>query len=348
MLLRQLFDPDTSSYSYLLADPQTREAILIDPVRTQADRDIQLISELGLRLLATVETHVHADHITGAWRLKMALSSRIIYPAAAGVEGADRLVGEGEVIRFGRFAVEVRATPGHTAGCTTYITTDRAAAFTGDALLIRGAGRTDFQEGDAATLYRSVHDQILSLPEDTAIYPAHDYKGHTVSSVGEELAHNPRLGEGKSESDFVQIMDNLNLSYPRHIDKALPANQKLGRLAGDSDAVVEAAGPLLAVPRSPSGVRHVRPAWVAEHGDAVRLVDVRQPHELVGELPKLPSAEAVPLAALEGVARTWDTCEPVVLICRSSGRSDRAALLLESMGFSQVASMVGGMLAWRS
>jgi sulfur dioxygenase len=183
MLFRQLFDPTTSTYTYLLADADSKEAILIDPVREQVDRDSEVLQGLGLRLVATLETHVHADHVTGGWALKRRWGSDIIVPAGTGVANADRTVDEGDEVHFGRFALVVRRTPGHTDGCTTYVTHDLKRAFTGDALLIRGSGRTDFQQGDARQLYRSVWDQILSLPDETELYPGHDYKGRTVTTV---------------------------------------------------------------------------------------------------------------------------------------------------------------------
>lgn len=346
MLFRQLFDPNTSTYTYLLADPGTREAVLIDPVREQVERDVAQIQDLGLRLVATLETHVHADHVTGAWLLKQRFGSDIVYPASAGVAGADRVVAEGDTVRFGRYALEVRLTPGHTDGCATYVLPDENKAFTGDALLIRGSGRTDFQQGDARKLYRSVHDQILSLADDTELYPGHDYKGRTVTTVREERQLNPRLGQGKTEDEFVQIMSELELPYPRFIDRALPANQNLGREAGD-EAVAVVVDPWERVPRSPSGVRHVTPHWVAKNCGQFRLVDVRQPEEFNDVLGHIGRAELVPLGTLDLVAGEWSHDEPLVLVCRSSGRSDRAAQALERAGFKRVASMVGGMIAWR-
>ena len=347
MLFRQLFDPDTSTYTYLLADAETRQAILIDPVKEQVDRDVQVIEELGLKLVATVETHVHADHVTGAWALKQRTGSDIVYPASSGADGADRYLDEGDRLAFGHHEIIARRTPGHTGGCTTYVTQDLKMAFTGDALLIRGAGRTDFQQGDARTLYRSVWDQILSLPDDTRLYPGHDYKGRTVSTVAEEVRHNPRLGFRKTEDDFVDIMENLNLSYPRHIDRALPANLALGRERGDPEGAPE-QDLFEALQRSAGGVRHVTPDWVKSHAGAFRVIDVRQPDEYTGPLGHLSDAELVPLATLADAARTWDKDGPLVMICRSSGRSDRAARALETAGFTRVASMVGGMQAWNN
>src|SRR5438477_13053038 len=229
MICRQLFDPQSSTYTYLLADPATREALLIDPVFEQARRDIALVEELGMKLAWTLETHVHADHVTGAWLLKQRLGSRIAVSKASGAEGADRYLAAGETIAIGKRTLEARATPGHTSGCTTYVLDDRSMAFTGDALLIRGCGRTDFQEGDAGTLFRSVRAQIFSLPEGCTLYPGHDYRGLTATSVGEEKLYNPRLAEGILEQDFVGYMKHLGLPHPKQMEVAVPANLKCGQ-----------------------------------------------------------------------------------------------------------------------
>ncbi|HEX3945765.1 MAG TPA: MBL fold metallo-hydrolase [Rhizomicrobium sp.] len=232
MIFRQLFDPASSTYAYLLSDGG--EAVLIDPVLEQAERDAMLISDLGLQLLWTLETHVHADHITGAWTLKEKLGSRIALSAAANAAGADRLLHDGDRVQFGERVLEARATPGHTASCLTYVLDDHGMAFTGDCVLIRGCGRTDFQEGNSSQLYRSVHEKIFSLPNACLLYPGHDYRGFTVTSVAEEKAHNPRLGLAKSEQDFAECMANLKLAYPKKIDVAVPANLHCGqRLAAE-------------------------------------------------------------------------------------------------------------------
>ena len=186
MIFRQLFDTETSTFSYLLADEGSRKAVLIDCVFEQHLRDLALVRELELDLLFTLETHVHADHVTGGWLMKQALGSRIALSADAGAEGLDCPLRDGDVVEFGATTLEVRATPGHTDGCLSYLLADHSVVFTGDSLMIRGAGRTDFQQGSAVTLYRSVHDQLYSLPDACLIYPGHDYSGRTVTGVAEE------------------------------------------------------------------------------------------------------------------------------------------------------------------
>ena len=185
VLFRQLFDLASSTYTYLLADEATREAVLIDPVFEQFTRDRALVRELGLSVRYTLETHVHADHVTAAWRFRDALGSRIVLSARSGAEGADVYAADGDTVTVGAVTLAARATPGHTDGCTTWVTADERAAFTGDALLIRGAGRTDFQQGDPRTLYRSIRTRIFTLPDACLLYPAHDYEGRTGTTVGE-------------------------------------------------------------------------------------------------------------------------------------------------------------------
>lgn len=227
MIFRQLFEPVSSTYTYLLADPHSREALLIDPVLEEVETYVTLLAELGLRLVYTLETHVHADHVTAGSALRDRLGSRTVVHADSGAECADVQVRHGSHVQVGAVTLEVREVPGHTNGCVAYVGADRV--FTGDALLIGGCGRTDFQQGDSGRLYDNVHGQILSLPPDTLIYPGHDYKGRTVSTVKEERAINARLGGGKTREEFIAIMADLKLAYPKQIDRAVPANQACGR-----------------------------------------------------------------------------------------------------------------------
>ncbi|KAK7062999.1 Ethylmalonic encephalopathy 1 [Halocaridina rubra] len=226
MIFRQLFDRESCTYTYLLADEASKDAVLIDPVIELAKRDAQLVEELGLKLKYVMNTHVHADHITGSGLLKKLVPGSQSLISVASKAMADVKVNPGEKVTFGCHELEVRSTPGHTNGCITYVCHEQRTAFTGDALLIRGCGRTDFQEGSSEKLYDSVHSEILSLPDDYILYPAHDYKGQTATTVREEKQYNPRLTKTKDE--FVDIMANLGLAYPKKIDVSLPANLVCG------------------------------------------------------------------------------------------------------------------------
>ena len=344
MIFRQLFDPQSSSYTYLLADPATREAVLIDPVFEQARRDAALVDELGLRLAWTLETHVHADHVTGAWILREKLGSRIALSERSGAEGADKYLGSAERIAFGKRSLEARSTPGHTDGCTTYVLDDHSMAFTGDALLIRGCGRTDFQGGDARTLYRSVREQIFSLPDACLLYPGHDYRGLTVTSVGEEKLFNPRLAESIGEGDFVGYMTHLGLPHPKQMDVAVPANKKCGQPAKVSHSEPDWA-PLT---YTFAGILEVQPHWLEEHLREVQIVDVREPDEFNGPLGHIPGAVLIPLGNLSGKTGTIEKGKPTVMVCRSGARSAQATVLLGKAGFDKVANLSGGMLRWRA
>jgi len=346
MIFRQLFDPQSSTYSYLLADAATREAVLIDPVFEQARRDAALIRELDLRLVSTLETHVHADHVTGAWLLKQQLRSGIALSAASGAEGADRLLEHGERLSFGVHNLEVRATPGHTDGCVTYVLDNQSMAFTGDAVLIRGCGRTDFQQGDARRLFRAVKEQVFTLPEDCVLYPAHDYRGLTASSVGEERRYNPRLGGGVLEEDFVGYMRHLGLPHPKQIDVAVPANLRCGQPA---DNVLPPDAPGWApLTYTFAGIWEVHPEWLEENLDRVQVVDVREPVEFSGALGHLRGAQLMPLGELEARADALDRTRPIVVVCRSGARSAQATVLLHKAGFERLANLSGGMLRWRA
>lgn len=344
MLFRQLFDPETSTYTYLLADETTRDAVLIDPVLEQIERDLGLLQDLGLTLRYALDTHVHADHVTALGSLRERLGAKTVVAERAGVGCADVLAKDGDTITFGSCGLQVLETPGHTGGCVSYVTTDRAMVFTGDALLIRGCGRTDFQSGDAQQLYRSVHDKLFSLPGHTAVYPGHDYKGRTSSTIDEERRLNPRLGGGKPLAEFTKIMSELALAYPKNMDVAVPRNTHCGMAVVTGEPVPDKRWAPVEI--SATGIPEVATEWVAAHGREVRLIDVREPDELRGELGHIADIELMPLGTLPGPLEAAPRDRPIVFVCRSGGRSGKAALLAGTLGFTQVASMRGGMLAW--
>lgn len=226
LIFRQLQDPESHTYTYILGDVDAKEAVLIDSVSEQTERDLQLLQELGLRLKLILETHVHADHITGAWKLRQQTGASIAMSKQSCIDMADQLLDDGETIYIGAVPVKTIATPGHTKSCMSFLFDHKV--LTGDTLLIRATGRCDFQEGSAEQLYDSITNKLFTLPDSTLVYPAHDYRGFTCSSIGEEKRFNQRIGGGKSKEEFVAIMNSLNLAYPKKMDIAVPANLRCG------------------------------------------------------------------------------------------------------------------------
>lgn len=222
----QLFEVESSTYTYILVDRATRHGVIIDPVRETNERDLKLLGELNASLIYILETHVHADHITASGLLRERTGAKIAQSLEARIEGVDLQLKDGDFLSFGDSKIKVISTPGHTNTCLSFHIGERV--FTGDALLIRGCGRTDFQQGSAETLFHSVREKLFQLPDDTIIYPGHDYKGMTSSTIGLEKKYNPRLNLTVNKEEFQKIMGELNLSYPKKIKEALPANQKLG------------------------------------------------------------------------------------------------------------------------
>jgi glyoxylase-like metal-dependent hydrolase (beta-lactamase superfamily II)/rhodanese-related sulfurtransferase len=347
LIFRQLFDPQSSTYTYLLGDSDSRAAVLIDTVFEQVRRDSALVGELGLKLLATLETHVHADHVTGASLLKQRTGCKIMVSKAGGAIGADRYLVQDDVIAFGGRRLLVRATPGHTGGCLTYVLDDSSMAFTGDCLLIRGSGRTDFQEGNPAEMYRSVREQIFALPPDCLLYPAHDYRGLTVTSVAEERRYNPRLGGDIAVGDFTGYMKNLRLAHPKLLDIAVPANLRCGQPEGDAGD--PSADPKWAHLRySFAGVWEIDPHGLEELHGPVQILDVREQEEFTGPLGHIEGAVLIPLGELAGRVDELQRDNPVVAVCRAGSRSAQATAILQQAGFAEVANLNGGMLRWRA
>ncbi len=235
MLFRQLFEPDSSTFSYLVSCPDTGETAIIDPVLDTADRDVSILQSLGLKLTYTIDTHIHADHLSGAKRLKALTGSKICYPAVDELPCADVGLQEGQPFKVGHIEIYPLFTPGHTDHHHAYLinTPVHSMLFSGDALLIDGVGRTDFQSGDAETLYKSIQQKFFTLPDDTLVYPCHDYEGRRISTIAQEKTRNEHIGGGKTLDEFKQIMDNLNLPYPRKIDFAVPGNELCGECPKD-------------------------------------------------------------------------------------------------------------------
>lgn len=345
MIFRQLYDETSSTYTYLLADEASREALLIDPVFEQFQRDLALLRELGLTLKLVVDTHAHADHITSAWLLKQKTGCTIALSAAAGAENVDLPLHDGQTFGVKGVQLEARATPGHTDGCMSFVLVDKSMVFTGDALLIRGCGRSDFQQGNAARLFQSITGRLFTLPDDCAVYPAHDYHGRTRSSINEEKRHNARVGGGANEQDFVLYMNAMQLPHPKKIDEAVPNNMRSGKPeSGKLPEEPEWADLRISF----AGVPEVEPAWVAQNQPSVTILDVREADEIDDVMAGLDNAIAIPLPELRERIGEVPTDKPVVTLCRSGKRSALAINILKEAGYQRVANIHGGILRWRS
>lgn len=377
MIFKQLFDNETWTYTYLIGDPVTKEAVMIDPVNTHIDDYVSLLSELGLTLKYSLETHVHADHITAGGLLRQKLGAETGVSALCGAEVADIQIKDGDVFHFGQGEqIKVIATPGHTKGSISFLWRDRV--FTGDSLFIGGCGRTDFQGGDAGVQYDSIQ-KLFALPDDTIVYPGHDYQQKWISNIKQEKTTNPRLA-GKSREQFIEIMDNLNLPKPKLIDEAVPANRFCGleenqrqdaivqrevarekeAAKADGQPVVDCGG---AVPKTGSMTAQDMVAaakqqitevnvdkakqLLAEGG--ITLLDVREESEYAaGHIDK---AILLPRGVLEfkigTVAELADKAKPVMIYCRTGGRASMAAVTMKTLGYSNVVSIAGGFEAWQ-
>lgn len=347
MIFRQLIDSATGTLTYLVGDERSRRAVLIDCVFEQHLRDLALIRELELEPVATLETHIHADHVTGAWLMREATGSKIGVAKAADAEAADLLLEHGDSIELGERALYVRATPGHTDSCLTFVLFDESMAFPGDALLIRGCGRTDFQQGNPHTLFKSVREQIFTLPHQCMLYPGHDYSGRCVTTVEEERKFNPRLGDRVREEDFVGYMNNLGLPHPGRMEEAVPANLQCGKPDEASMRTSRADwGPVI---RTFAGIWQVEAEWVYKNLDDLVLIDVREQEEVdASSMGRLPGSKVIPLSQLRDRVAEVGNDRPVIFVCPAGARSAIAATIFEKEGYEKVANLHGGILGWRS
>lgn len=335
LIFHQLFEKETSSYTYLLGDAETKEAILIDPVVEMVERDLQLIKDLDLKLKYILDTHVHADHITASGELRNRTGAKTGLSSAYDMACPDLHIEDGQEIKFGPFIIKAIHTPGHTSGCLSYQLGDKV--FTGDALLIRGCGRTDFQEGSSEKLFHSVREKLFLLPETTIVYPAHDYKGFMKTSIGVEKRLNPRLNTNISKEKFIDIMENLKLAYPKKIQEAVPANLQCG-LPLKSEILNSGF-----VDGSPT----VTPEDVFTKLGHIKIIDVRGADEFNNELGHIPNAELSTLGPqLDEKLNHMDKTKEIVFVCRSGKRSGEATRLALNKGFEKVYSLQGGMLRW--
>ena len=338
MIFRQLFEPVSCTYTYLLASRRGGEALIVDPVLERVDRYLKLVEELDLKLVKAVDTHVHADHITGLGALRDRTRCVTVMSETSAVDVVSMRVADGDRVTIEGLALDVIATPGHTDDSISLLAGDRV--FTGDTLLIRGTGRTDFQNGDPAMQYHSLFERLLTLPDETLVYPAHDYKGDTVSTIGEVRRHNPRL-QVSSVDEYVAIMNNLDLPNPKMMDVAVPANLKVGLRQADVAArgwAVEAA----ALSADAAG------------REGLVLVDLRESEErrrhgvIAGSL-HVPyddlAAGLAPGGLLHELART--STRPMCFYCAYGERSAMAVEAAQAAGLANTVHLAGGVDAWK-
>jgi glyoxylase-like metal-dependent hydrolase (beta-lactamase superfamily II)/rhodanese-related sulfurtransferase len=325
-----------SCKTYFLCCESTRRAALIDPLRERVDRYLAFLAYHGCRLELAIDTHTHADHRTGVWELRDLTGARTVMHQRAPAPNIDLHVGDGDRLSLGTIELEVLATPGHSADAISLYAGDRV--FTGDSLLIHGTGRTDFPGGDPGVEYDSIHEKLFRLPDETLIFPGHDYRGHTQSTIGEEKRTNPRLA-GRTREEYVRLMNGLGLPLPDKIQEALQANQS----SIEDDSVK--FPPLSQLSQVPQLAPREIQARLASPNPPL-LIDVRQADEYGGELGHIPGSRLIPLRDLARRAEEIDKSKEVVCVCRAGVRSATAVAVLTGLGFEHVWNLKGGMLDW--
>jgi len=328
----------TQCKTYLVGCENTRKALLADPVRERIDRYLAVLAYHGLKLDTVVDTHTHADHATASFEFQRLLGVRLIMHRRAPVPRVDEYVDDGDSICVGDVKLDVLYTPGHTPDSISLYMGDRV--LTGDVMLIRGTGRADFAGGDAGTQYDSITGKLFELPDDTLVFPGHDYRGNTQSTIGEEKQHNPRIA-GRSREQYMALMDSIEFQLPSKIQEVLQPNQTA--IDDDRTAFPDLAE-LNEVRQLSLDEVHAR----LKTDPAPLLLDVREPEEYTGELGHIPSSQLIPLKELSQRVSELNAYSdmPIIVVCRAGVRSTTAAAMLTGMGFSQVLNLKGGMLDW--
>jgi sulfur dioxygenase len=326
--VKQMFDRDSCTYTYLLVDPKTHEGVIIDAVKEQLDRDLQCIEELGIELLYSIETHVHADHITSAGAIRQKTGAKIVYSHSAAIKSIDVELNDGDELKIGGHRIKAISTPGHTAACMSFYV--EGIVFTGDCLLIRGCGRTDFQQGSSEDLYHSITQKLFSLADETVVYPGHDYNGKTCSTITEEKQWNPRIGQDKSLDDFLLIMKNLNLALPKKINEAVPANTHCG-INFRPDAYIHEDFPMV----------ELHKIWLQQEGllerqltNKLLIVDNRTEEEY--SAGHVPHSQNIPLGTESQHLQALQNYDHIYLYCHSGRRSQTVLTSLSILGLHTI------------
>jgi glyoxylase-like metal-dependent hydrolase (beta-lactamase superfamily II)/rhodanese-related sulfurtransferase len=361
-MFKQLFDPATWTYTYLIADDKSKEAAFIDPVNIHLDTYLNLLKEHGLKLIYSFETHVHADHITASGLLRQHTGAKTCVSKFGGAQLVDIEINDGDVFMLGEEKIKAIPTPGHTPGCTSFLWNDRL--FSGDSLFIGGCGRTDFQGGDAGSLYDALTQRLFTLPGDTLVYPGHDYQQRWVSNIEQERTTNPRLA-GKTRDQFIEIMNNLNLPAPKLINQAVPANRYCGLDENERTQAVQMRNTetslcMIQMQTGTTGQDLVSIAKqhitevnsemarnLLREGD-ITLIDTREESEFAAG--HIDEAILIPRGTLEfkvsNTPELSDKSKPVLIYCRTGGRSALAAQTLQTLGYTNVLSLAGGFEGW--